>query len=536
MPQIIFTFIPNFSHPYTIKPLALESEDGTYISAFIYTPNGEKNHGGIVVAHGFFGNKVIMQSMSIELVKRGFTVISIDFRGHGASGGIIDQREFIIDLKAAVDYLEYELSDITEIGLVGHSIGGGVALEFANTHPNRINATVSIGWISSEINGISNLLLTFGLMYSYPYIIEELLTKLTLYTGVENLSINEMYYGDFQNGSNIKSYISPFSAHIFEAVDNAIIYQTIQWFEQAFNGEIANDVFITATILQLFSFISLFGVILLNFILIVYLSNYIFIKKGISLKENRIKKEYSVSINKLIEYNILPIGIIQILFFLMLREIFMDDILFSAVNITVALLFGVAIGIIIFFIFFLFEHKKKYFLKEFPVKIKEPSSINSWYSVIFGILTSILLMISITLIWYFPTQNIFLSIRDIGMMIYLSLITFPAYLIKGFYFRSIQERLRIPNRVSEYFAMAIIGSFMDILLISVINLFGRTNLVYMPQIMLYLSVWLVISVIQQFTVTWVYIWSGSNILGSTFFSCIFSSWIVVFFLPSYGFL
>jgi hypothetical protein len=122
------------------------------------------------------------------------------------------------------------------------------------------------------------------------------------------------------------------------------------------------------------------------------------------------------------------------------------------------------------------------------------------------------------------------------MTIYLLLITFPAYFIKEFYFRNLQERLKTPNRIVEYFTMAIIGIFMDIFLISIINFFSKLNFLFVSPNMLYLSVWLIISVIHQFTVTWIYIWSRSNILGATFFSCIFSSWIVVFFLPSYGFL
>ena len=53
IPLLILTFIPELKNLYTIEPLGLETEDGVYISAFKYTPKGEKSHGGIVVGHGF---------------------------------------------------------------------------------------------------------------------------------------------------------------------------------------------------------------------------------------------------------------------------------------------------------------------------------------------------------------------------------------------------------------------------------------------------------------------------------------------------
>ena len=49
VPHIILTFMSNPNHSYIVEPIKLESSDGIYISAWKYTPTGEKNHGGIEI-------------------------------------------------------------------------------------------------------------------------------------------------------------------------------------------------------------------------------------------------------------------------------------------------------------------------------------------------------------------------------------------------------------------------------------------------------------------------------------------------------
>jgi hypothetical protein len=46
-----------------------------------------------------------------------------------------------------------------------------------------------------------------------------------------------------------------------------------------------------------------------------------------------------------------------------------------------------------------------------------------------------------------------------------------------------------------------------------------------------LTVVLIYNVIQQILVTWVYMYSGRNLLGSTIFLCLFYAWMMVNFYP-----
>ncbi len=535
IPLLILTFIPELKNLYTIKPLALESEDGVYISAYKYTPKGEKSPGGIVVGHGFFGSKLNMQPLSIELVKRGFTVINIDFRGHGASGGYFQRSKLILDMKAAIDYLEYNLSYITEIGLVGHSLGAYVALDLSQTYPDRINATIAIGAVSPNIMNISNFLLASG-RYDPGLTEEKILEVLRSYTGREDVKVGELYYGDFNDGNNTKGFISPFAGHLTEVVDYAIIYQTIQWFEQAFHGEKGSNIFITATALQIFSYVSLVGVIALNSILVVYVSNYLF-KHRVNLPEKDILEGLGkASIKKLILYYTIPIELIQITFFLSLSHISTEDFAFSTTSITLLLIIGAAIGSFIIYNFLLLNWEEQFYFKDLFIKIKRMCSIKPGRSILFGIIIALISILSIAAIWHWSVQNTLPTIRGAGKMILLTLLSFPFFLIREFYFRNVQGRLETSNKYDEYFTMVGIGIFMDNFLIVSIILVGKLNLAYLPPYALYLLAWVIFSIIQNCTVTWVYMNSGRNILGSTIFISIFYSWMLVVFFPSYGFL
>ena len=94
---------------------------------------------------------------------------------------------------------------ITEIGLVGHSLGGVKALSIARTYPTRINATVIIGTLPSNIIKVSNLLMVFAVIE--PGITEPFVKQvLKDYTGKSNVTIGERY-GDWTSGNNTMAYI-----------------------------------------------------------------------------------------------------------------------------------------------------------------------------------------------------------------------------------------------------------------------------------------------------------------------------------------
>lgn len=532
--HLMLTSDTNFIKSYTVEPLALESEDGTYINAFKYTPKGERSHGGIVVSHYLLGNKLTMHPLSIELVKRGFTVLNLEFRGHGASSDSFLSRELINDMKAAVDYLRYDLAYITEIGLVGHSLGARVAIDVARAYPDEINATVMIGRLPSNGTGVSNLLMAIGQLEQWISR-EEVINALRAYTGQVNVSIGELYYGDFNGGNNTKAIIGSFSEHYTEMIDPSIIYQTVQWFEQAFNGELADNVLIRVPISQIYSYLTLFGVIAFSLILITYLSKFIFKRKLEYPEKTILTNPKEPSITNLLKYYTVYSMLFGILIYVLLAEILSGIIIFSSFNIIMLLIVGIAIGTILTYNVIVMHRQEKLSIKRFPRKIKEMCSINPRRSIFYGIFASLPIILSLAAIWHTDPHNIMFNLKEVGMVILLTLVSFPFFLIKEFYFRNVHGRLKTPKRYREYLYMVSLGIFMDSFLILIIRFITWLNIIVIPFYILYLSVWIYFSIIQNIFTTWVYMWSGRNILGSTMFLSIFYAWMSVIFLPSIGF-
>lgn len=89
----------------------------------------------VVLLHGFLENSTMWNSISTELSKK-FKVICIDLLGHGATEnhGYIHTMENQAEMvKAVLDYL-----NLKRYILIGHSMGGYVALTFSQLFPTNI--------------------------------------------------------------------------------------------------------------------------------------------------------------------------------------------------------------------------------------------------------------------------------------------------------------------------------------------------------------------------------------------------------------
>jgi non-heme chloroperoxidase len=89
----------------------------------------------IVLAHAWALNADAWQPQMIALSERGFSCIAFDRRGHGRSddpGAGYDLDSLADDLNALVERL-----DLTEITLVGHSIGAQESVRYLTRHGDR---------------------------------------------------------------------------------------------------------------------------------------------------------------------------------------------------------------------------------------------------------------------------------------------------------------------------------------------------------------------------------------------------------------
>lgn len=98
----------------------------------------------------------------IEALSRSRKVIAVEMQGHGRTADI--DRDFSYanlsdDIAALLDHLEIERADI-----IGYSMGGGVAMQMAIRHPQKVRKVVSIsavfrddGWVQEALDAYQGI-------------------------------------------------------------------------------------------------------------------------------------------------------------------------------------------------------------------------------------------------------------------------------------------------------------------------------------------------------------------------------------------
>lgn len=101
----------------------------------------------VVLIHGFLENATMWKEIIPELIKRN-RVITVDLLGHGKSdclGYVHSMNLFAETIKAVLKHLK-----IRRCVLIGHSLGGYVALAFAEKHPQKIKGLCLMNSTSNE--------------------------------------------------------------------------------------------------------------------------------------------------------------------------------------------------------------------------------------------------------------------------------------------------------------------------------------------------------------------------------------------------
>jgi pimeloyl-ACP methyl ester carboxylesterase len=104
--------------------------------------NGGSGGLPVVFVHSLAGNSTHW-SKQLEYLRRTRRAVALDLRGHGRSehprNGDYTIAGLAGDLAAVADTL-----GLDQFVLVGHSMGGGVALEYAGAHPDRVAGLVLV--------------------------------------------------------------------------------------------------------------------------------------------------------------------------------------------------------------------------------------------------------------------------------------------------------------------------------------------------------------------------------------------------------
>lgn len=126
--------------------------EGLSLAGTLYAPETDDALPGVVLVHGSTPEGRTMGMYRIlgdELSRRGYTVLTIDLRGYGASenqqGRTVEAFNYVADVMAAVDYLlQLESVDPEQIYVIGHSFGADVAIS-GGVADDRVQRIVAIG-------------------------------------------------------------------------------------------------------------------------------------------------------------------------------------------------------------------------------------------------------------------------------------------------------------------------------------------------------------------------------------------------------
>ncbi|MBD3227392.1 MAG: alpha/beta fold hydrolase [Candidatus Lokiarchaeota archaeon] len=549
-PMIYFTY---FAGNYSRTDVNLTSDDGTTITSWLYVPNPPPSSGNpvpaVVVTHGFTSSKVSMQGYSIEFVKRGFVVIAIDYRGHGSSGGYLDNRRYtnesplIDDLMAAVRFLQTRnYVDNKSIAIMGHSMGGITAIQAAGKYPDEINATISIGAILDPNHGegtvncsqISNFMIGIGQLEEL-FTIEDALAFMENQLNLTNPQVG-VEYGNFSVGNARKLVVSPYADHILEMNDKVLIEASIEWLEDSFYGSIQSPISITESIRSIFFLIAALGILLGYLPIVVYSRKFIFkskplirdirdtlkVKPQLNIKPCKDIKEKIITSASYSLIYILGTGIGLLLQF-PLSYIFESTIPKSMANLFLAIFFGFSIGIFISYILIkrFIKKDRTQFYRILINRLKR----NLKKSILLGLLVFLYVFASLSILLQIGYLDVILGIREIGVFLAMAALISPYFIIDEMFIRQLQDRVNIKNKYLDWISITILGSISKIaVLIPLLFL----NLGFSGLIVAILIIFLPV---LQFLTTWLYIHSDINPITPMVLSLLFVAWFLTFLMP-----
>jgi pimeloyl-ACP methyl ester carboxylesterase len=124
---------PDKTNPAAMQTFQLPSH-GALLNAFVYVAAGVGPHPTVILLHGFPGNERNLD-LAQSIRRAGWNVLYFNYRGSWGSPGDFSFTHCIEDAQSAIAYLRDDTkaaklrSDPNTIVLIGHSMGGFVALQ-----------------------------------------------------------------------------------------------------------------------------------------------------------------------------------------------------------------------------------------------------------------------------------------------------------------------------------------------------------------------------------------------------------------------
>ncbi|MHA1266839.1 MAG: alpha/beta hydrolase [Candidatus Helarchaeota archaeon] len=253
--------------------------DSLKITGNLYLPTnytGAEAFPAVILVHGINDRAERYHHMAVEFVRRNFIALAINLRGHQDSQGYCTLSAYEPwDIMGAADFLLTNYN-VSNLGLVGHSLGGMSAIRAAH-NDTRFNATVVMGPPVSIDLLFQRYLTDITLLEDYLYLLslhmdltdpyerfirspvfwvnktrprnlfyvlgsldtaatpEEALLIIANATGNSSVEVN-VAYGDFSAGNRTMLKMYSGIDHGSEPTTPSIIRDTVLWVENALLG------------------------------------------------------------------------------------------------------------------------------------------------------------------------------------------------------------------------------------------------------------------------------------------------------------
>ena len=133
----------------TLVEHVIPTRTGSRLRVVEYPPVGTPSKAAgnlppIMLLHGIASTTALAAPLLVALAGR--RVLAVDWPGHGLSGvGVIRPDSNVRDDAVAVVELVFGAFDLERVDLIGHSLGGQVALYAALAHPEKVRRLVLLG-------------------------------------------------------------------------------------------------------------------------------------------------------------------------------------------------------------------------------------------------------------------------------------------------------------------------------------------------------------------------------------------------------
>jgi pimeloyl-ACP methyl ester carboxylesterase len=114
-----------------VEDISIEGADGLIQQSTLYTPDGIAPLPGVILLHMLGSDRQVWEEngFAVTLAENGYAVLTVDMRGHGATGGSINWELVPEDLQRVWQHFTtLEAVDSQRSAVIGASIGANLAL------------------------------------------------------------------------------------------------------------------------------------------------------------------------------------------------------------------------------------------------------------------------------------------------------------------------------------------------------------------------------------------------------------------------